>query len=285
VFTVDGQILNSPVLALNNTNPSANYAPDVAVITGSNRDETAIMMPIYPQANQTLPEYLTALVAALGLSSSSNSSSSGGGLDLPALLSTGLFPIPSDPSPAEIFAFATQLMTDFNFRCAENALELTGARHHPFASLHTYLFNRTYSPTNYTSPSCSAPPSAAHPHGDPSQEYLKCHGGEQVLVFGSMVRAGLPPRDGDDLPFTQLIVDYWSAFFWTRDPNPAPAALAAKGYWGTLAQTAKTGPWLVANASAPGYRLLQWNGGYLPMFEVEQCAVLGQPVTMFEPAS
>jgi hypothetical protein len=41
-----------------------------------------------------------------------------------------------------------------------------------------------------------SPATPSHPHGDPSLEYYKFHAGEQIIVFGTARRAGLPDRDG-----------------------------------------------------------------------------------------
>lgn len=260
---VDHYYLVTSELILNNT---SGYATDVAVISGTNLNEGAILIP-YPPVGITLEEFCDAIFPQFNIT---------------PILETGVFPIPPDLGPAAIFNITSRLVTDGLFRCAEQAKEYTAARHSPFLSLHTYIFNRTYSPLQYTSPQCSAPATPSRPNGDPEGDYYKCHGGEQVIVFGNIVRTGLPPRDEFDVPFQQLIVDYWASFFWTRDPNPSAEALQAKGFWSTLAQTQAVGPWKPDDPNALGYRWLQWDGGFMPLIELEQCAALGLPATMFE---
>jgi hypothetical protein len=47
------------------------------------------------------------------------------------------------------------------------------------------------------------------------------------------MRLGLPDREGFDVLFSQLIVDYWSSFAWNGNPNPKREVLDARGYWET----------------------------------------------------
>lgn len=135
------------------------------------------------------------------------------------------------------------------------------------------MFNHTYSPTNYTRDWCQPANTTSHPYGDPSLEYYKCHGGEQLYVFGNL-RLGLPDRDGLDVPFSQLIVDYWSSFAWNRSPNPDKGVLKAKGYWGTLKEVEKVGKWDEVGGKSK-WMLLQWDGGMKGFDELDQCGFVG----------
>ncbi|KAL2126129.1 hypothetical protein VTI74DRAFT_1640 [Chaetomium olivicolor] len=163
------------------------------------------------------------------------------------------------------------------FVCYNLAMGYSAARHHAFRATYYFQFNRTYLPREYTQPLCDAPVTAARPHGDPDLEYLKCHVGEQMVVFGNEARAGYPDRDGHDVPFMQLVVDYWTAFARRGDPNPEPGWLRAKGYHETLRELEKVGQWEAVDARRPTMRVLQWGGKQVPLGEGhnEVCRGLG----------
>lgn len=256
-------------LMLNNT---SGYGEGVAVMSGGNRDEAGILAP-YPPSGITVEEWFSLLLAELA---------PGSGFNFTPILESGIFPYPSDPDPAEIFNLTVRVYTDLAFRCMENAKVYTAAKHSAFHSLHAFIFNRTYSPHGYTNAECNATATADYPNGDPNLEYMKCHAAELPIVFGNLARVSLPFRDDIDLPFEQLIMDYWTTFFWTRDPNPDPAALEARGYWNTLAQTQAAGSWVPVDPSNPGFRWLQWDGFFAPYYELQQCTVLGWPITYYE---
>lgn len=190
---------------------------------------------------------------------------------------------PTGPATAaEILNTSLAIQTNGIFTCFDLAKSYTAARHNAFASTYTFLFNRTYSPGGYTRPWCDAPNSTTHPNGNPDAEYFKCHAGEQLFTFGTALRSGQPDRDGLDVPFMQLVVDYWAAFARAYDPNPDPAYLAVRGYGNTSAQIAATGRWAPVDAAAPTMRLLQWNGAQIPFVRGEQCRAIGAPLEALE---
>ncbi|KAH7336290.1 Alpha/Beta hydrolase protein [Rhexocercosporidium sp. MPI-PUGE-AT-0058] len=166
--------------------------------------------------------------------------------------SSGIFDILANPT----------ILTDGLYRCLEIAKACTAAKHGAFSSLYSFQFNWTYSPTKYTKPECEPPKTTARPFGDPDLEYYKCHGGEQFSF--------------------SLVVDYWSSFARSGDPNPDRKYLEARGYYRTLAQTERTGKWKQVDAKKPSWRLLQWNGGPVPFSEGEQCRALGFPLDYYE---
>ncbi len=248
---MDDTYLDQPSLVLK----SKGYASEVAVLSGTNRDEAAILLPSYPRNGTDIFDWFGRGFGSPALG------------NLSALLKSGAFQYNENPTPAEIFNVSVRITTDLGFRCLEYAADISAARHGSFKSIHTFMFNRTYSASSFTSTQCSAPPTSSRPYGDPDQEYFKCHTGEKLLVWGNVIRAGLPARDNLDLPFMQVVVDYWAAFGWTRDPNPNPAILRVRGFWNTLAQIDAAGPWNPVEAANPKYKLLQWNGGELPFDE------------------
>ncbi|AEO66278.1 uncharacterized protein THITE_20881, partial [Thermothielavioides terrestris NRRL 8126] len=266
-IVMDGVYVPTHELIVNST--SASLATAVPVLAGINRDEVGVFLSAGaypPPANATFTSYLDAVAqqafgAPPGLSSLF-------GLDkftaaepfpgLPAALFDGT------ATPDEIFNATIRFATDWLFVCYDLALAYSAAKHRAFAATYYFQFNRTYSPRGYTQPWCDPPATAAAataaaagPHGDPDAEYFKCHAGEQMVVFATEARAGAPDRDGLDVPFMQLVVDYWAAFARTGDPNPAPGWLRARGYDGTLRELQRVGRWEAVDADNPTMRLLQ----------------------------
>jgi hypothetical protein len=103
-----------------------------------------------------------------------------------------------------------------------------------------------------------------------------------MVVFGTVRRGGAPDRDGFDVPFMQLVIDYWASFARTGDPNPDKGFLVARGHTHTLSQVEKTGRWEAVKADNPTQRFLQWNGAQVPFGEGEVCKALGAPLDVFE---
>ena len=84
----------------------------------------------------------------------------------------------------------------------------------------------------------------------------------------------------------QRMVDIWSSFARTYDPNPDPRFLAARGFTGTAAQLAREPRWApVTNASlgplGRPLRELQWESVMLPFGNRERCEFLGFPLTFY----
>jgi len=284
-FVIDGEYLTYRELVVNST---AGYTANVTVMTGVNRDEAGVNIDAdaFPSSNTTLAAYFNAQVARQ-FSMPSNASSYLG-LDKPANISifshlpVSLLNAGTALTPEQILNTSVRIATDATFTCYGLAKTYSAVKHGAFREAYFYQFNRTYNTAGYTRPWCNAPKTAEHPDGDPNSEYMKCHAGEQMVMFGTERRSGYPDRDGLDLPFMQLAVDYWAAFARTGDPNPDPAYLKARGHWHTLSQVEKTGIWEPVNAAKPTMRLLQWNGGQIPFGEGEVCKALGAPLDVFE---
>ncbi|KAK0620561.1 Carboxylesterase family-domain-containing protein [Immersiella caudata] len=286
-IVVDGDYLTYHELVVNST--AASLATNVTVMTGVNRDEAGVNIDAeaYPASNTTLAAYFNAEVARQ-FSMPSNASSLMG-LDKPANMST-FSGVPlgannllsADLTPAQILNTSVRIATDAVFTCYGLAKTYSAVKHNAFRSAYFYQFNRTYQTAGYTRPWCNAPKTDARPDGDPDGEYMKCHGGEQMVVFGTERRSNYTDRDGLDVPFMQLVVDYWASFARTGDPNPDKGYLQARGHWHTLNQVERTGRWEAVDAESPTMRLLQWNGGQIPFGEAEVCKALGAPLDVFE---
>ncbi|GME47041.1 carboxylesterase from carbohydrate esterase [Neofusicoccum parvum] len=235
-LVVDGAYLTTPFLTLTGTGPAAH----VPILTGVMRDDAAAFIS-YPQANDTLTTFLT----TSGFPSTPNI--------------TDLFPIPYSLYPTNttlaIFNATARLATDAELRCLTHATAYSALTHTVFPRVFAYEFARSYQPPGYSpnAPVCEAPRTSTHPAGDPTQEYFKCHSGELYYVFGNLVRSGLPLRDEGDVPFAQHVLDAWTAFARTGDPNPDAAWLRARGYGEREGDR-----WREVSVEAPTFRNLEW---------------------------
>ena len=234
-------------------------------MAGFNRDEAGVLIDSYPKNGTTFERYFGSVVAK-HFDLSSNTS---------AVLPLTKLNVSESTTPELIFNASMKAATDGVFSCLTMAKVYSGAKHGAFKTAYAFEFNRTYSTPGYTKPWCDAPRTAQRPDGDPDQEYYKCHAGEQMLVFGTVRRGGRPERDGLDVPFMQLIVDHWSAFARSGDPNPDKGYLIARGYSSTLSQVQGSAKWEPVDAAKPTLRLLQWNGAQIPFVEQDECRALG----------
>lgn len=105
----------------------------------------------------------------------------------------------------------------------------------------------------------------------------KCHSGDLLSVFGTIISQGRPLRDANDIPFSQYIIDSWTAFARTGNPNPDKAFLAARGFTNTTMTLAAQGNWEPVNAQDPKLRALnvEEKGGMVSFRKGRQCEVLG----------
>ncbi|KAI0473560.1 hypothetical protein GGR56DRAFT_647981 [Xylariaceae sp. FL0804] len=78
----------------------------------------------------------------------------------------------------------------------------------------------------------------------PDAEYYKCHGQDGMWPFGTLMRRGVRDRNGQDLPTTQLMVDYCSSFVRSLDPNPDVDYLAARGHHSTRTHVEEKERWV-----------------------------------------
>ena len=150
--------------------------------------------------------------------------------------------------------------------------------------MYTYEFERSLQLIEYSPnpPTCEAPKTAEHPLGDPTLPYYKCHSGDLYYVFGTGIRQGRPPRDQEDVRFSQYILDTWTAFGRTTNPNPDLGYLRARGYTNTTATIKSVRPWKPASARKLERRVLDVrprDGGFT---ELEQCEVLGLPLDFYD---
>ncbi|KAI1212406.1 alpha/beta-hydrolase [Annulohypoxylon truncatum] len=197
------------------------------------------------------------------------------GFDVPP---SDLFPIPSIANKTlALFEMASHLATDGMFKCIDQATVYAGLKNNRFPPIYYYEFNRTYQTAGWPNLDvCEPPKTAPRPYGDPNEEYLKCHSGELYYVFGNLARQGLPMRDEFDLPFEQFVVDTFSSFARTFDPNPDVEFLEARGYTSTLEEVERAGKWEASTfLEGMTMRTLQWPSFQGPFLEARQCDSLG----------
>jgi carboxylesterase type B len=210
------------------------------------------------------------------------------GFNTSVVLKSGLFPIPKGANKTlNVFNVTARVATDTIFRCSDEASAYAGLLNDVFApNQYFYEFNRSYQTPNWNpnAPVCQAPVSLSHPKGDPDQEYFKCHSGDLYYVFGTILRMGYPLRDDNDLLFQQFILDAWTSFARTYDPNPSQGFLEARGYVNTSDALQKFGLWpSLSKSKADGLtaRLLQMSSRQVPFQDTSQCAVLGWPIELY----
>lgn len=101
-------------------------------------------------------------------------------------------------------------------------------------------------------------------------------------TFGNFLRQGAPIRDSKDVLFTQLIVDSWTSFARTYNPNPTRLFLSSRNYASTLAlMEAPGGIWQPVTARAQAIRRLDWPTTQSAFNEHAQCELLNLPVTYY----
>jgi hypothetical protein len=203
-----------------------------------------------------------------------------------AILASPLFALPpAINTTAAIFNLTTRIATDVQFRCLGQSTAYVAAKNNVFDKIYAYEFDRAYQLATYSPnpPACEAPPTPAHPLGDPSLPFYKCHSGELYLVFGTAVQNGRPPRDDDDVPFSQFLVDTWSAFARTGDPVPDIGFLEARGFVNTTKYVEKSGKWdPVGEGNEAPVRVLDVDVHNEKWREEEECEVLGQGLEFWE---
>ncbi|RWA13480.1 hypothetical protein EKO27_g1622 [Xylaria grammica] len=252
-LVVDGTYLVSDELEL-----SKGPRLPVHLMIGIARDDGAAFIGYPTTANQSA--YLASL-----------------GFDRP---SEELFPVPNIANKTlGLFNMTARLTTDSAFRCIDQATAYATVSNDLLGAVYYYEFNRTYQLTNYPRLDvCEPPKSTSHPFGDPSGEYFKCHSGELYYLFGNLAREGLPMRDDHDLPFQQFVVDSFTSFARTYDPNPDSAYLRARGYTNTTWEIEQNGIWEPATKDRMTKRTLQWPSHESPFAEIEQCEELELPL-------
>ncbi|KAF9234816.1 Alpha/Beta hydrolase protein [Melanogaster broomeanus] len=264
---VDGTYITTNQLELDGTGPTA----PAHVIFGWMRDDAAFMLDFttWPTPNTTEGQYLM----ELGLSENFTD----------MIVASGLFPIPSGANATwDLFNASTRVATDGQFRCLHQATAVAAAKNHIFPSVYIYEFHRSYLSYMPLPDTCVPPVTAEYPYGDPNLPYFNCHSGDLYYTFGTLGQVALPFRDWNDLVFSQIVVDAWSAFARTYNPNPSGAYLVARGYTNTTTALMQGGLWehVTPHAETP-LRIFNVPLSNAPYLEQAQCELLGYPLTYY----
>jgi len=264
-LVVDGTYIVTPELVLSQKGSLS----DVHILQGLLRDDGGAITSYVQTTN------LSQAITADGFNTS-------------VVTNSSLFPIPKGANATlNIWNVTARTATDTIFRCIDQASAYAGALNDVFApNQYFYEFNRSYQTPNYdpNAPVCDAPITPTHPYGDTEQEYFKCHSGELYFVFGNILRMGYNLRDDNDLRFSQFILDSWTSFARSYNPNPDQAFLKARGYTNTTLELDQAGEWspvTKSNNGALSMRQLQWHGQQIDFRDVEQCAALGWPLDYY----
>ncbi|KAK3391881.1 Alpha/Beta hydrolase protein [Sordaria brevicollis] len=202
----------------------------------------------------------------------------------PSLASPALFPLPPTPNATlALFNASSRLATDGIFRCIDQATVQAGLTNNRFSRVFYYEFDRTYQTGGWPNLDvCEPPKSASHPFGDPSKPYLRCHSGELYYVFGNLARQGLPMRDEKDLPFEQFVLDSFSSFIRTGDPNPDEEFLRKRGFETTRREVRRSEWRASTRRGGVKLKVLDWpsrlENGWR---EERQCEGIGLPVDYY----
>lgn len=262
-LTVDGAYLNTSELVLDGTGKSLS---DIHVMEGLMRDDGAAIISLVQTTN--LAQSLTS-----------------DGFNATNVINSGLFPLTTTSNATlDVFNVTSRVGTDTIFRCTDQASAYAAAQNNIFApNQYFYEFNRSYQTPGFdpNAPVCDAPISPAFPNGDPSKEYFKCHSGELYFEFGNILRMGLPLRDENDIPFSQVTLDYWSSFARTWNPNPDEAFLIARGFTNTSTHLKIAGEWEPVTSTSMTMRELQWPSETVSFRDVKQCKQLGWPLDYY----
>ncbi|WYZ40144.1 hypothetical protein EsH8_IV_000485 [Colletotrichum jinshuiense] len=203
---------------------------------------------------------------------------------------SSLFPVLETESnnTRAAFGVGARLATDAMFRCIDQATVYAGLDSGVLGpQVYYYEFERTYQTPGWPRLDiCEAPISMAHPDGDPSSgtNNLRCHSGELLPLFGNIARQGLPFRDENDLPWQQYIVDTFSSFARTYNPNPDKAFLRARGFDSTMRAQETTGPWVPSVRGSMKMRSIDWpvKEEMMKGFkDTEQCGWLKLPLDYY----
>ncbi|KAK1092090.1 hypothetical protein LTR48_005019 [Friedmanniomyces endolithicus] len=269
---IDGTYLLSSYINLN-ASAAGKVSSRVPVISVTNRDEGGVLIPLPSSSNYT------AAIYELAASQTQGPPNATAILALSAAFPLGTGPTLNNTALNQVFNTTVRISTDASFHCSDEYTALAAAQNGVWPQVWYGEFNRTYQEPGYNMNNvCQAPVTPSHPYGDPELEYFKCHAGDLPMTFGTFAFTGYPERDENDIPFSQLIVDYWTSFARSMDPNPETGFLKARGYWSTINQIAVSGAWETVNVTRPEQMELQWNSAMRPLPDAVQCGVLGQPL-------
>jgi hypothetical protein len=200
------------------------------------------------------------------------------------ILGSKEFPLPQGGNlTIDIFNLTSRVATDAMFRCLGESTVAAASQNEVFPAVYSYEFDRAYQISEWSPnpPTCEAPSTSERPYGDTRLPYFKCHSGELYYVFGTLLRQNRARRDEDDIPFSQYVVDTWTAFAREKDPNPKADFLYARDFTNTSTAVERSTAWKPVNAAKPLSRILDLKVKDEEFREIAQCNVLGYPLDYY----
>ncbi|EJT99692.1 carboxylesterase from carbohydrate esterase [Dacryopinax primogenitus] len=256
---VDGTYITSTELPVNGSGPVA----DVHLMMGSMSDDGNSFIAYLKTTD--LSQAITSQITCTTL-----------------IIDSGLFPQPnSGNTTLDVFNVTARISTDIQFRCLDQATVVALSKHDLMKSIWVYQFNRGY---NGYDPNglCYAPAATGYPYGNPELPHFNCHSGDLAWVFGYVGQPGNPFRDENDYIFQQTIVDQWTSFFRTYNPNPASAYLTARNYTTTAQQLSQNGQWqALTDYQSPTLHILAQPSYPSAFLEQPQCNFFNYPLSYY----
>ena len=276
----DGQILDSNELDIISGSELDSSSSPIPILLGIMRDDGALFLPAPDETNMTA----SFQAAPLGLSQPLADSLTAytNTTSLAEILPSAQSNISTSDLADDIYNITNRISTSGTFSCASYATAFAASSSSHFNRTYLYEMHRAYATYDDT-PSCNAPITSKYPNGDPYEGYI-CHSGDNNYVFGNLAFLGLPERDQYDTPFSRQLLDSWTAFARTGDPNPDPAWMRAMGYsldYGL----GSDGPWLPAAPGTANVRRLGPIGsamiGPSNSKQSQLCSIMNVPQTLY----
>ncbi|KIK54212.1 hypothetical protein GYMLUDRAFT_177628 [Collybiopsis luxurians FD-317 M1] len=136
------------------------------------------------------------------------------------VLESGLWTISEDFT---VYNATINAYSDFLLTCPAESMISSASGSNAFPALYVYTMQHAYG-LNHLDPYglCTFPTGHIQP-------YYRCHAGDVYEVFGTYYLFDLPIRIPQDVFYTALVQDLWTAFARTGNPNPDQDDLAARG--------------------------------------------------------
>ncbi|KIK54216.1 hypothetical protein GYMLUDRAFT_48881 [Collybiopsis luxurians FD-317 M1] len=137
-----------------------------------------------------------------------------------AVLGSGLWTISEDFT---VYNATINAYTDSHLTCPAETMISSASGSNAFPALYVYTMQHAYG-LSYFDPYglCTFPTGQIQP-------YYRCHSGDLYQVFGTYYLFDQPIRIPQDVFYTALVQDLWTAFARTGNPNPDQVDLAARG--------------------------------------------------------
>jgi carboxylesterase type B len=189
------------------------------------------------------------------------------------LNNTDLFPVANTTNGNQNLTVTVETDSIHISRCGQEATMYSAASTGIFKSLWGYTQDqRAYQISGYD------PYGVCSNTVNATGTYM-CHSGDLYPVFNSAgYTAKLPVRDADDIVHSALMMDYWTSFARSGNPNPPSAYLTSRNYTTTAARI-KHNSWTQVTS---GNLSLISLGPYPTMIDLairgEQCDAYGLPI-------